>query len=347
MSPPDGRGLCFVSMPPPAPGALVAMAPGVFWLRMPLPMALDHINLWVLEDTDGWVLVDTGMGTPETYGLWERLFADGLAGKPVRRVLVTHMHPDHVGAAGWLVRRWGVELVMTREEFLQCRNLVADTDRAAPDEALNFYRSAGWNEDQLEQYRRRFGSFGKVVSPLPSAYARMRDGELLSINERSWQVRVGSGHSPEHACLFCPELNLVISGDQILPTISSNVSVWPTEPSADPLADWLKSCVDFRDALPADVLVLPSHGLPFTGVVNRLNRLIEMHEDALDRVINACDEPRSAADIMGVLFRRRLEGDHLYMATGEALAHLHYLFYQGVLDAEIRAGCRYFQRSTG
>jgi glyoxylase-like metal-dependent hydrolase (beta-lactamase superfamily II) len=310
---------------------------------MPLPMSLDHINVWVLEDGDGFMVVDSGFGTTRTFALWEQIFADGLAGRPVTRLLVTHMHPDHVGAAGWLARRWDVELMMTRDEFLQCRNLVADTDRAAPPEALDFYRSTGWDAAQLTEYQARFGSYGKVVSPLPNAYARIRDGDSLNVNGHAWQVMVGNGHSPEHACLFCADLNLLISGDQILPAISSNVSVWPTEPHADPLADWLDSCVALRDALPADVLVLPSHGVPFVGAARRLTRLIESHEQALDRVLSACAQPRTATDICTVLFTRKLEGDHLYMATGEALAHLHYLLYRGRLAAATRDGRRYFQ----
>ena len=344
MAPPNGRGLSFTTRPPPDPGTLTHVAPGVAWLRMPLPMALDHINLWVLEDGRGWLLVDSGIGTAQTRELWEQLFAGPLAGRPVTGVLATHMHPDHIGAAGWLVERWGVELTMTRDEFLQCRNLVADTGRPAPPEALSFYRGAGWDDAQLSQYRRRFGAYGRVVAPLPNAYTRMGHGDELRIGGRLWQVLVGRGHSPEHACLFCPELNLVISGDQILPTISSNVSVWPTEPHADPLAEWLKSCEALRDALPADVLVLPSHGLPFHGATERLTRLLGIHAEALERVEAACGEPRTATDILPVLFTRKLEGDHLSMATGEALAHLHYLQYRGALAAQTRNSRRYFQR---
>ena len=208
MEAPDGRGLAFTSLPPPEPGILTPVAAGVYWLRMPLPMSLDHINLWVLDDGDGWLLVDSGLGTPATFQLWSRIFADPLADKPVAGVLVTHMHPDHVGAAGWLVDRWDVELSMTREEFLQCRNLVADTGRAVPEEALAFYRSAGWDEAQLEQYQRRFGSYGKVVAPLPNAYTRIADGDTLVIDGRRWRVLVGRGHSPEHACLHCPRMSV-------------------------------------------------------------------------------------------------------------------------------------------
>ncbi len=345
MREPNDQGLAFTTLSPPAAGTLAWVAPGVFWLRMPLPMALDHINLWALEDGDGWVLVDAGLGTARTYALWEQLFSTALRGRPVRRVIATHMHPDHVGAAGWLVNRWQVPLCMTREEFLQCRNLVADTNRPVPEEALAFYRRAGWDTEHLEQYRRRFGSYGKLIAPLPSAYGRIQHHDVLTINGQAWRVVVGRGHSPEHAGLFCAALNVVISGDQILPTISSNVSVWPTEPHADPLAEWLASCAALRDGLPTDVLVLPSHGLPFRGARQRLTRLIDHHEQALDRLSAACDEPRTAVDTFGVLFTRKLDGEHLYMATGEALAHLHYLLYRGVLRAELRGACRYFLRS--
>jgi len=315
---------------PPELGDVVPICPGVGWLRMPLPMGLNHINLWLLEDGEGWALVDTGMGTPETEQMWEQHILTTLANKPIKRLLVTHMHPDHVGMAGWLADRFGLTLEMTGGEYLLCRILVADTFQAPPPEAVGFYRGVGFDDAQITAYTSKFGGFGRVVRRLPAAFQRLTDGQNLSIGGRSWEVVVGRGHSPEHACLFCPELNVVISGDQILPNISSNVSIWPTEPDANALDDWLSSCRDLQRRLPEDVLVLPSHGRPFQGAHRRLQSLIRGHEQGLERLLAAMDEPRRVVDLLDALFKRTLPmGEHFFMACGECLAHLNYLLDQG------------------
>ncbi len=219
----------------PQPGEVMEILPGIRWLHMPLPFTLNHINTWVLDDSDGRLLVDTGFFTGVTRDIWKDVLA-GLPGeKPVSRVLVTHLHPDHVGCAGWLCDRLDADLYMTREEYLLCRILVADTGQPAPEEGRRFYHAAGYSRQQLGQYIERFGSFGQVVSTLPQSYHRLHDGLELDIGVNTWRVIIGTGHSPEHACLFCEDLNVLISGDQILPTISSNVGVWPTEPDGKPV----------------------------------------------------------------------------------------------------------------
>jgi len=334
---------------PPEAGAVVPICPGVGWLRMPLPMALNHINLWLLDDGDGWALVDTGMGTPEIERVWERHIATTLADKPMHRLLVTHMHPDHVGMAGWLADRFGLDLEMTRGEYLLCRILVADTFQAPPPEAIRFYRNVGFDDKQIAFYVSKFGGFGRVVRRLPAAFKRLSDGQRLSIGGNTWEVVVGRGHSPEHACLFSPELNAVISGDQILPNISSNVSIWPTEPDADALGDWLTSCRELQTRLPEDVLVLPSHGQPFQGAHRRLQGLIRGHEQGLERLLAAMDEPRRVVDLLGTLFKRSLPmGDHFFMACGECLAHLNYLLRQGQITRQTGDdGAWWHQRITG
>jgi len=235
----DGQGLSFPCGAPPAPAEAREVLPGLMWLRMPLPFALDHINLWALREGEGWAVVDTGAQTPATLASWGRLLApDGaLGGRPLTRVLATHLHPDHMGMAGWLTRKFDCRLWMTRQEYLMCRTLVADTGHTAPDDAIRFYRRCGWSEIALDAYRVRFGEFGKVMHRLPDSYRRIVDGERIAIGAHQWRVVVGRGHSPEHACLVCDEQQVMISGDQVLPGISSNVSVFPTEPDADPLAE--------------------------------------------------------------------------------------------------------------
>lgn len=318
---------------PPPPGASLEVAPGVLWLRMPLPLQLDHINLWAIDDgADGWALVDTGMRTEETVAAWRRLFTQATDGRRLSRVFVTHMHPDHVGMAGWLVRKFGCRLWMTRLEYLNCRVLTADTGREAPEDATHFYHRAGWSDGAIENYRARFGNFGKRIHALPDSYRRLRDGETIAIGGHDWRVIVGTGHSPEHACLYCPARKLLISGDQVLPRISSNVSVHPTEPDEDPMSDWLASLAKLKAQVPDDVLVLPAHNEPFRGLHARLDYLAQGQERTLARLRKTLAEPKRVVDVFAALFGRAIgEADPglLNLASGESLACLNHLMQRG------------------
>ncbi|MFQ5982029.1 MAG: MBL fold metallo-hydrolase [Woeseiaceae bacterium] len=318
----------------PETGDVMPVAPGVLWLRMPLPFVLGHINLWLLEDDDGWAIVDTGICDEQSQEIWSQTFAHAIDNRRITRVLVTHLHPDHSGCAGWLTQKLGVELWMPREEYLLCRILVADTGKPAPDAAIRFYKAAGYSPKALEIYKNMFGMFGKFVAPMPQSYRRLKDGDSLAIGANQWEVIVGRGHSPEHACLYCADLNLFISGDQLLPTISSNVSVHPTEPAADPLADWLASLRDLRDRISEDVVVLPAHGKPFRGAHTRLDRLIHEHDTGLHALQELCKEPKRAIDAFPALFKGKVTGSNLMFATGESIAHLNYLLNIGRMTVE-------------
>jgi len=322
----------------PASGAQLEVAPGVRWLRMPLPMSLNHINLWALRDGNGWAVVDTGMRTEGGTATWRQWWAESPNEGTITRIFVTHMHPDHVGLAGWLTRKFDCRLWMTRQLRYSCRVMVSDTGREAPDDGLQFYRRAGWSETALESYRARFGDFGKYIHPLPDSYRRLVDGEDIQIGEHLWQVVVGSGHSPEHACLYCPALKLFISGDQVLPRISSNVSVYPTEPDADPMSEWLASLARLKARVPDDVLVLPAHNDAFYGLHARLDYLIQAQERTLKRLQRSLGEPRRVIDTFVTLFGRSIaEADAalLGMATGEAQACLNYLRFRGAIGCQI------------
>ncbi|NUU39072.1 MBL fold metallo-hydrolase [Pseudomonas sp. C2B4] len=320
---------------PGVPGQIVA---GVHWLRLPLPMSLGSINVWLLDDGPGTTLVDTGVCDDPTVGLWETLLADTLDGAPLTRVIATHLHPDHIGMAGWLARRAGCRLWMTRLEYLQCRMLASDGGRAAPEETLAFYRRAGWDAQTLEGYRNRFGRFSRMISPLPDSYRRIRDGECLNIGGHVWQVVVGAGHSPEHACLYDADRKLLISGDQVLPRISSNVSVQPSEPDADPLSDWLESLHKLRCGVPDDVLVLPSHNKPFHGLHARIEQLQADALDALQRLREGLDQPRRVIDLFALLFSSPVRSDdpsRFTLATGETLACLNHLVLRGEVSVSL------------
>lgn len=324
---------------PPAAGDTLEVAPGVLWIRMPLPYALDHINLWALDDGDGWAVVDTGTRTDAVTEAWRALFAKNTDGRSISRIFCTHMHPDHVGMAGWLARKFQARLWMTGGEYLHCRVMVGDTGREAPPEAIEFYRRAGWGEAAIETYRARFGNFGKHIHPLPDGFRRLSDGEVLRIGAHEWRVVVGRGHSPEHACLYCPGLKLLISGDQVLPRISSNVSVYPLEPDANPMEGWLESLDKLQREVPDDVLVLPSHNEPFRGLHRRLDALRRGQHAALARLKRTLAEPKRAIDVFGALFARQIPDTNvplLGMATGESLACLNWLAARGEAVRETR-----------
>ena len=325
------RGLTYPLGTPPEPGEAVQAAPGVLWMRLPLPMSLNHINVFAIEDGDGWVLVDTGLNTQASLEAWEAALAGPLGGRPITRVICTHMHPDHVGMAGWLCERTGAPLLMSRLEYITCRLLVADTGRPAPEEGVRFLRAAGWDETRIETWRREFGRFGSAVSPMPQSYRRLSEGDDVAIGDGVWHVVIGNGHCPEHVCLWRQSDGVFISGDQILPRISSNVSVWPTEPLQDPLADWLTSLDKLRGLLPTDTFVLPAHGEPFTGVHTRLDALKRGHETGLRRLERSLRTPKRAIDVFSSLFARPI-GDGVFgMATGESLAHLNCLENRGLI----------------
>lgn len=309
----------------------ITVAPGIEWVRMPLPFSLKFINLWLIDDGDSWTIVDTGLPLPETKSAWRQLLeARVTPEKPLKRVIITHMHPDHVGSAGWLCHKWGAELWMSRLEYITCRMLVADTGRQAPPTGVEFYRRAGWSDAALDHYKSRFGGFGRGVSLMPDGYFRLSDGDEFTMAGATWRVVTGAGHSPEHVCLYCPERNILISGDQLLPRISSNVSVHPTEPDADPLAEWLDSCRKLLCVIPEDCLVLPAHNEPFTGAHKRLQHLIDGHETALTRLRARLGKGEATVlDTFVAVFGRAIDGEELSMATGEALAHLNYLKHRG------------------
>jgi glyoxylase-like metal-dependent hydrolase (beta-lactamase superfamily II) len=316
----------------PEPGSLFAVADGVFWLRMPLPFSLDHINLWVLDDGAGWAVVDTGLNAKPCKDLWRALMDGPLAGRPITRVIVTHYHPDHLGLAGWLCRKGGVPLEIARAEYLLARTLMLDVRDVPPEEAVNFYARAGWPADAVERLRASgWGRFNMVVADLPIGFQRLREGDVLRIGGRAWRVVGGSGHSPEHVCLVCDSDRLMISGDQVLPRITSNVSVYPTEPRANPLKDWLDS-IDRLATLDPGLTVMPAHNEPFTRLHVRLDQLRGDHLKKLDALEEFCAEPRTAFDSFKTLFGRAIGEGEIQMATGEALAHLHWLEAHGRVE---------------
>ncbi len=328
----------------PSPGEVREAAQGVYWLRMPLPFKLNHINLWLLDDGDGWTVVDTGINRPEVRAAWKTVFDSHFQGKPLKRVIVTHFHPDHMGLAGWLTERFDVQLWAPMGEWAYARMLKLDTGPRNRRDFIRFYRRAGFTDDMMAAVEERRVSYPNRISPVPFDVRRIWDGEAISIGGREWRVMTGFGHSPEHASLFCEADKIMISGDQVLPHISPNISVWPQEPESNPLALYLDSLPIFKP-LPEETYVLPSHIKPFTGLHARVDDLAHHHDERLEETWEACGEPRTGVEVLGRLFTRELDSHQLFFAIGESLAHLHYLVGEGRLrEGRDKDGVARFER---
>jgi glyoxylase-like metal-dependent hydrolase (beta-lactamase superfamily II) len=318
---------------PPAEGEALEVAPGILWLRLPLPMALDHVNIYALEDGPGWALIDTGMHSHRVIALWERLLAAPLQGRPVTRVILTHHHPDHVGMAGWFQAR-GAALHATRTAWLYARMLTLDVQPQATPQAMDFWTRAGLSPDRLAiRATERPFNFADVVHPLPQGFTRMEQGGTLHLAGRDWTIRLGQGHAPDHATLWSD--GIVLGGDQLLPGISANIGVYPTEPEADPLSEWLASCAAFQPYAKDSDLILPGHKLPFTGLPFRLIQMIDNHLSALDRLLDHLATPRTAIDCFPVLFKRPIGPAEEGLALVEAMAHLNCLLHRGQVSRSL------------
>ncbi|MGS0741843.1 MBL fold metallo-hydrolase [Glaciimonas sp. GG7] len=326
-------------------GQTFDVAPGIRWLRMGLPFALNHINLWLLEDSietengvqKGWTIIDCGICNDATRAAWENIFATQLQGLPVLRVLVTHCHPDHVGLADWICQRWQAPLWMSTGEYFSARMMSAALPGSDGSAMLPHFEMHGMRDPEvIAKVSQRKSYYPSLVPSVPHAYRRLHDQQRFRIGAHAWQVITGFGHAPEHVALYCADLNVLISGDMVLPRISTNVSVFAIEPESNPVQQYLDSLKKYRD-LPADTLVLPSHGKPFRGLHTRIDQLDAHHHDRLAEVVEACAAPQSASDIVPIMFPRPLDAHQMTFALGEALAHLHKLWFDGVLTRRLDA----------
>ncbi|NOD76507.1 MBL fold metallo-hydrolase [Ruegeria sp. HKCCD4318-2] len=331
---------------PPAPGEAIQIAEGVLWMRLPLPMALDHVNIYALDDGDGWTVIDTGLSSNKTRRIWQTLMDGPLSGKPIKRVVVTHHHPDHVGNAGWLQSEHGAELVTSRTSWLFARMLTLDVQETWPQETLDFYRSAGMSPEVLNaRMQDRPFNFADTVYPMPLGFTRIQQGDVIRMGGRDWDVHMGNGHAPEHATFWSRDDNLVLSGDQILSSISPNLGVYATEPMADPVSAWMEACERLQTLARPDHLVLGGHKLPFTGLPLRMKQLIDNHHSALERLLDHLDEPKSAADCFLPLFKRTIRDGEYGLALVEAVAHMNHLYHIDAVTRTQRAdGAWLYQR---
>lgn len=326
---------------PPGKGFAITIHDDVKWLRTPLPLSLDHINCYLLRDGDGWAVLDTGMNGEKSRAQWLAVIDAELQGAPLTRVFVTHHHPDHVGLAGWLCDRYNIPLWMSESEYFHARAFNAPKRSRPYWEVEQYFRQTGMSlESQQSLYDN--DDYNHVVSEIPEAYHRMADQQHIQIGGRDWLAITSRGHAPEHLSLYCAELNIYLSGDQLLPKITSNVSVSPTAPNADPLGDWLEAHARLPNLLPDDALVLPAHQLPFRGVHTRLREVVEHHEQRMDALLELCSTPQDAQQLTTKLFDRKLDTFQNFLAVGECLAHLHRLLALGKVRRELRQGVYFY-----
>lgn len=329
-------------------GEFTEIAEGVLWMRLPLPMRLDHVNVYALDDGDGWTIVDTGFASDEMRQVWTSLIEGPLAGKPVTRVVVTHHHPDHVGLAGWFQSEHGAELVTTRTAWLFARMLLLDEQKTPASETIAFYESAGMAPDILaKRATDRPFNYADIVAPMPLGFTRIKQGDSIKMAGRTWDVHIGNGHAPEHATFWSRDDNLVLSGDQIISSISPNIGVYATEPNANPLADWIEASERLALLARPDQIVLGGHKLPFTGLPFRMRQLVDNHHGALARLKKHLDTPKTAAECFAPLFKRKIDEAEYGLALVESVAHANHLFHAGQVTRSRRDDGAWLYQSKG
>ncbi len=318
---------------PPQYGVPIELWPGILWIRLPLPYRLNHVNVYLLEDVDGWALIDTGLGDATTQNTWERLFS-AVLDRPITRVIVTHFHPDHVGMAGWISARFGVPLYMTQTEYLMTLSIHLDPGALEAEHYVNFYIDHGLDPDETQMIVTKGHSYLRTVRPLPLTFRRLCVGDELHIGRRDFKVLTGARHAPEQLLLYCQNEKLCISADQVLNRISPNVSVWPVDPDGDPLGLYLRSLKMIVATIPNDVLVLPGHDMPFRNLHGRIAELIKHHDLRCGLIVDACQEgPKSAAELVPFIFKGKFGPHEMGFAFSEVLSHVNYLLRCGRLEA--------------
>lgn len=317
---------------PPQIGEVTEVAPGILWTRLSLPFRLDHVNIYLIDDGDGWAVLDAGIGSKQTRAMWEALAAGPLAGRRLTRLIVTHFHPDHIGLAGWLCERFDMPMLTSQTSWLGCINVSLNPDGLSAAHYRDFYLSHGMDEATANEVMTQGHGYLRMVTPLPPTFQRVVAGDTLRIGGRLFQVMTGDGHAPEQVMLYCAEERLFLAADQVLAKITPNVSVWAVDPDGDPLGLYIRSLNALRGGLPEDTLVLPGHQLPFLGLHTRCAQLVAHHTDRCGLLAAACaTAPRSVAELVPVMFSRPLDPHQLSFAFSEVHAHVNYMVGRGEL----------------
>ena len=329
----DHSTLVFPHAEPPATGQTIEVAPGILWTRIPLPFRLNHINVYLIDDGDGWAILDTGIGNAATKAVWDALVSGPLAGRRLTRLIVTHFHPDHIGLAGWLCERFSLPLLTSQTAYLGCLNISLSPGALDAKPYRDFYLRHGLDPETTQRVATQGHGYLKMVSGLPPTFQRLVAGDTLKIGGRTFDILTGNGHAPEQVMLYCAADNIFLAADQVLAKITPNISVWAVDPDGDPLGLYVRSLREIKGQVPADALVLPGHQLPFRGLHTRSDELIAHHEGRYALIADACRAaPRSAAELVPVLFTRELDPHQLSFAFSEVQAHVNYMLGRGELE---------------
>ena len=319
---------------------------GILWFRLPLPMALDHVNVFAFREENGWTIIDTGFYTKKTVEIWQQILMNHLNPEPLNRIIITHYHPDHIGMAGWLKAVSDAEILTTQISWLFARMLVLDVQEYHTRESILYFQKAGLTTMALEERAKtRPFNFADVVHPIPPGFTRISEGDVISLGKRNWQIKLGNGHAPSHATFWSEDGSLCIGGDQFLADITPNIGVYASEPDANPLRDWLDSCQMFYETTNNETLILPGHKAPFKGVKERLDQLISHHRVCLANLTSFLEHPQTVVDCFEVLFGRRIPEREFGLATAEAYAHLNYLWHANKISRKIDRNGAYFWQS--
>ncbi len=324
----------------PSPTTPIEITEGILWFRLPMPIALDHINIYLLEDNDSWVLIDTGMADPVSIGTWEKILKEHTAKRPIKKIIGTHFHPDHVGLAGWLLERIDAEFWMSQIEWLSARQAYLDSEELSLIKMREFYDLSGLGTAEKNLYYEIGNDYREMVSPIPSVYKRIEKETIFSIGGRTWQPIFGSGHSPDHVTLYNEKNQIVLGGDMLLPRITPIIAVWWQEPDGNPLDGFLKFLKGI-DIATEETIVLPAHDRPYKGLLTRIKDLIQHHQNRLEITIDSCSEPVAANYIMKALFKRDLDAFQTRFAIGETIAHINYLLCKGEITRHLSPDQRY------
>jgi len=324
---------------PPQIGEVIEVAPGILWTRLSLPFRLDHVNIYLIEDGDGWAVLDTGLGSNKTRAMWEALVAGPLAGRRLTRLIVTHFHPDHIGLAGWLCERFDMPMLTSQTAWLGCINISLNPGALSAQHYRDFYLSHGMDDETAAVVMTQGHGYLRMVTPLPPTFRRLVAGDTLAIGGRAFQVMTGDGHAPEQVMLYCAEERLFLAADQVLAKITPNVSVWAIEPHGDPLGLYIRSLKALTASLPEDALALPGHQLPFHGLNTRCGQLVAHHMARCELLAEACARtPCSVAELVPVMFARPLDPHQLSFAFSEVHAHVNFMVERGELAWERQGG---------
>ncbi|WP_206064782.1 MBL fold metallo-hydrolase [Nitratireductor mangrovi] len=317
---------------PPAPGAVTEVAPGILWARIPLPFRLDHVNIFLIEDGDGWAVLDTGIANDPTRAIWQALADGPLAGRRLSRLIVSHYHPDHIGLAGWLCETFDLPLLTSHSAYLGCLNISLSPGALEAKPYHDFYRRHGMPEEMAQLVSTQGHNYLRMVTPLPPTFRRLVAGDRLTLGGRDFEVLSGNGHAPEQLMFYWRDGNVLLAADQVLAKITPNISVWAVEPEGDPLGLYLRSLKALEADIPADALVLPGHQLPFRGLHTRCRELAEHHDERCAIIADACrEQARSVAGLLPFVFPRKLDPHQTSFAFSEVHAHVNRMLWQGEL----------------